>query len=126
MVAGRVLKTPEIPTTLPTMDEVMGRPDLPDAAAVLRYYLEQFRPEALHVHTIHAETEGMGQLENFTAMVRALKERGAKFVMLREVAARLVQSELPVCEVIRTELAGRAGWVAGQGEPRAGAGSVLI
>lgn len=116
-VAGRVLSTPEIPTTLPTLDEVMGRPDLPDAAAVLRFYLDQFRPGELNVHTIHAETEGMGQLESFTAMVRALKDRGAKFLMLREVAARLNRAELPVCEVIRTELPGRAGWVAGQGEP---------
>jgi undecaprenyl phosphate-alpha-L-ara4FN deformylase len=115
-VAGRVLATPEIPTTLPTLDEVMGRPDLRDPAAVLRFYLEQFRPGDLNVHTIHAETEGMGQLDSFTAIVRALKERGAKFVMLREVAARLVRTELPICDVIRTELPGRAGWVAGQGE----------
>jgi undecaprenyl phosphate-alpha-L-ara4FN deformylase len=117
-VAGRVLNTPEIPTTLPTLDEVMGRSDLPDASAVLRFYLDQFRPGDLNVHTIHAETEGMGQLESFTAMVRALKERGAKFVMLREVAARLDHAELPVCEVIRTELPGRAGWIAAQGEAR--------
>ncbi len=117
-VAERVLDTPEIPTTLPTLDEVMGRADLPDASAVLRFYLDQFRSDALNVHTIHAETEGMGQLESFTAMVRALKERGAKFVMLREAAARLVRAELPICEVIRTELPGRAGWVAGQGEAR--------
>jgi undecaprenyl phosphate-alpha-L-ara4FN deformylase len=117
-VAGRVLDTPEIPTTLPTLDEVMGRADLRDASAVLRYYIEQFRPDGLNVHTIHAETEGMGQLESFTAMVRTLKERGAKFVMLREVAAGLNRAELPVCEVIRTELPGRAGWVAGQGEAR--------
>jgi undecaprenyl phosphate-alpha-L-ara4FN deformylase len=118
LVAGDVLKTPEIPTTLPTLDEVMGRAGLPDAPAVLRFYLNQFRPDTLNVHTIHAETEGMGQLESFTAMVRALKERGAKFVTLREVAARLNCAELPVCEVIRTELEGRAGWVAGQGDAR--------
>jgi undecaprenyl phosphate-alpha-L-ara4FN deformylase len=115
-VAGRVLDTPEIPTTLPTLDEVMGRRDLPDAAAVLRFFLDQFRPGVLNVHTIHAETEGMGQLESFTAIVRALKDRGAKFVMLRDAAARLVRAELPVCDVVRTELPGRAGWVAGQGE----------
>src|SRR5208337_5683467 len=98
-IEGLVLTTPEIPTTLPTLDEVMGRRDLPDSGALLRFYMNEFKPEGLNVHTIHAETEGMGQLESFTAIVRALKERGAKFVQLREVASRLNRAELPVCEV---------------------------
>ena len=37
-------------------------------AAAHRFYLEQFKDDALNVHTIHAETEGMGQLEMFTAL----------------------------------------------------------
>jgi hypothetical protein len=48
-------------------------------------------------------------------MVRTLKERGAKFVRLDEVAKRLGNAELPVCEVVRATLPGRAGWVAAQG-----------
>jgi undecaprenyl phosphate-alpha-L-ara4FN deformylase len=115
IVEGRVLMTPEIPTTLPTLDEVMGRPGLADSAAVLRFYLDEFKPDGLNVHTIHAETEGMGQLESFTSLVRGLKERGARFVRMDEIASRLNRSELPTCEVIRIELPGRAGWVAGQG-----------
>ncbi len=115
IVGRNVLTAPEIPTTLPTLDEVLGRPDLSDSGAVLRFYLEQFRPAELNVHTIHAETEGMGQLESFTALVRALKERGARFVRMEEIAARLNRAELPACEVRRIELPGRAGWVAGQG-----------
>ena len=118
VVEGRVLATPEIPTTLPTLDEVMGRRDLPDDSAVREFYLGLCKPHALNVHTIHAETEGMGQLESFTALVRALKERGARFVQLREVASRLNRAELPVCEVIRTTLPGRAGWISAQGPDR--------
>ena len=76
------------------------------------------KPDALNVHTIHAETEGMGQLENFTALIRALKERGATFVQLREVAWRLNRAELPACEVVRTTLPGRAGWISAQGPAR--------
>jgi peptidoglycan/xylan/chitin deacetylase (PgdA/CDA1 family) len=115
IVEGRVLTIPEIPTTLPTLDEVMGRPDLPDNTALLRFYLDQFKPEGLNVHTVHAETEGMGQLENFTALVRALKDRGAIFVRLDAIAARLNRTELPSSEVVRIETPGRSGWVAGQG-----------
>ncbi len=117
LVNGTILATPEIPTTMPTLDEVMGRRGLTDSAAVRKFYLGTFKPDALNVHTIHAETEGMGQLESFAALIRALKERGAKFVQLREVASRLDPSELPVCEVIRTTIAGRAGWISAQGPP---------
>jgi len=115
MVDGRALATPEIPSTVPTLDEVMGRADLGDTAALLRFYLDQFKPDQLNVHTIHAETEGMGQLENFAALVGALRERGARFVRMDAVASGLNRAELPTCQVIRTEVPGRAGWVAAQG-----------
>lgn len=114
-VEGRILATPEIPTTLPTMDEVMGRPDLPDGAALQRFYLEQFSADSLNVHTVHAETEGMAYLESFASLVRALKERGARFMRLDELAGNLKVAELPVCEVIRATIPGRAGWISAQG-----------
>ena len=115
VVDGRVLTTPEIPSTVATLDEVMGRADLGDNAALLHFYLDQFKPNQLNVHTIHAETEGMGQLENFAALLGALKERGARFVRMDAVASGLNLAELPVCPVVRTEVPGRAGWVAVQG-----------
>jgi undecaprenyl phosphate-alpha-L-ara4FN deformylase len=114
-IDGDVLSTPEIPTTLPTLDEVMGRDDLPNPAALLEFYLAQFSAERLNVHTVHAETEGMGELESFTVLVRALKQRRASFVRLGQIASRLKSAELPVCEVVRTTLPGRAGWVSAQG-----------
>ena len=114
-IDGVTLATLEIPTTLPTLDEVMGRADLPDAAAIRSFYLDQFKGDALNVHTIHAETEGMSQLESFTALVRALKERGASFVRLDQVAARHKPPELPICSVICDYLPGRAGWISAQG-----------
>jgi peptidoglycan/xylan/chitin deacetylase (PgdA/CDA1 family) len=120
IVEGRILKTIEIPTTLPTLDEVMGRPEIPDADAAHRFYLEQFKDDALNVHTVHAETEGMGQLEMFTSLLRALKERGAEFLKLEDVASNLNASELPVCAVIRATLPGRAGWISAQGDEKGG------
>jgi undecaprenyl phosphate-alpha-L-ara4FN deformylase len=112
---GEILNAPEIPTTLPTMDEVMGSPDLPDDDSLVRFYINRMSAGALNVHTVHAETEGMGHLATFTSLVWALKERGAHFVRLCDVAARLTASELPICAVIRTTLPGRAGWISAQG-----------
>jgi peptidoglycan/xylan/chitin deacetylase (PgdA/CDA1 family) len=114
-VDSTILTTPEIPTTLPTMDEVMGTEGLESPEAIVRFYLERVSADSLNVHTIHAETEGVRQLDTFVAIVRGLKERGARFVQLGEVAQRLRTAELPVCEVLRTTMAGRAGWISAQG-----------
>jgi len=116
-IAGEVFATPEIPTTLPTLDEVMG-PELAECGAIVRFYLDRINAEALNVHTIHAETEGMGQLETFVALVRALKDRAARFIQLRDAAVALDRAALPVCDVVRTTLPGRAGWLSAQGPQR--------
>jgi peptidoglycan/xylan/chitin deacetylase (PgdA/CDA1 family) len=118
-----VFVTPEIPTTLPTMDEMMGAPELSDSEAIVDFYLKQFSAITLNVHTIHAETEGMAHLETFKGLLRGLKEGGARFVQLREIASGLATTELPVCELIRTTLPGRAGWVSAQGPEIGGANS---
>jgi undecaprenyl phosphate-alpha-L-ara4FN deformylase len=114
-VDGTILETPEIPTTLPTMDEAMGTEGLDNRDALAQFYLERFTASALSVHTIHAETEGRSQFDTFAAIIRGLKERGARFVQLQEIAQRLSRAELPVCEVKRMTLPGRAGWVSAQG-----------
>lgn len=117
-IDGTILNTPEIPTTLPTMDEVMCTAELNTADALTRFYLRQFSESRLNVHTIHAETEGISQLDTFAAIVRGLIERGARFVQLGEIAQRLFGVELPVCEVKRITLQGRAGWISAQGEEK--------
>jgi peptidoglycan/xylan/chitin deacetylase (PgdA/CDA1 family) len=117
VIGAETLGTPEIPTTLPTLDEVMNRPGLDDPASIVNFYVERVRPDALNVHTVHAETEGMGQFDTFAALVRALKDRGAAFVRIVDIAARLDLEALPRCPVIRTSLDGRAGWISAQGPP---------
>jgi undecaprenyl phosphate-alpha-L-ara4FN deformylase len=114
-IDGEIRKVPEIPTTLPTMDEVMGTPGLDSSSELARFYVERFAADALNVHTIHAETEGMSQLETLVAIIRGLKQRGAKFIQLNDVVRTLDPAALPVCEVIRTTLNGRAGWISAQG-----------
>jgi peptidoglycan/xylan/chitin deacetylase (PgdA/CDA1 family) len=113
-IDGMVFDTPEIPTTLPTLDEVMGTAEVTKAGSLVSFYLDRMRKGALNVHTIHAETEGMGQLDAFSSLVDALKQRGAQFVRLGDIAANLVNRELPIYEVIRTSLPGRAGWISAQ------------
>ena len=114
-IGGLVMNVPEIPTTLPTLDEVLGTREVPDGAAAVRYYSERLDDSTLNVHTVHAETEGMGELATFAAIVDTWRTHGVSFVQLGEVAQRLTAQELPICEVIRKTLPGRAGWISAQG-----------
>jgi hypothetical protein len=57
----------------------------------------------------------------FTELLRGLKERGAEFVRLEEIASGLNAMELPVCPVIHATLTGRAGWISAQGGESAAA-----
>jgi len=116
---GRILATPEIPTTWPTLDEILGTPALAAAGSIARFYLGQLREEAVNVHTIHAETEGMAQLDDFASLIDAIKGSGASFVTLGEVAARLEGEHLPAHEVIRMTIPGRAGWISVQASQHA-------
>ncbi|MGH7987227.1 MAG: polysaccharide deacetylase family protein [Candidatus Binataceae bacterium] len=118
VVEGRALLTPEIPTTLPTLDEMLGTREVPDGASAVHFYLQRFREDALNVHTIHAETEGISQFDHFTELIRSLAEHGAAFVRMEQVAQRLAAAELPACEVTRRTIPGRAGWVSVQGPIR--------
>jgi hypothetical protein len=113
------MDVPEIPTTLPTLDEILGTREVPDGRAAIAYYRSHLDEAGLNVHTIHAETEGMGELGTFAAIVDEWLDRGAAFVQLGEVAGRLIINALPVCEVIRKTLPGRAGWISAQGAPLA-------
>lgn len=113
-VNSHILSTLEIPTTLPTLDEVMGTPAFEAAGSLSNFYLRRLSDDALNVHTIHAETEGMSQFAPFADWIKALKDRGARFVQLREIAARLRSTELPITEIIHATLPGRAGWISAQ------------
>jgi len=110
---GRVFRTPQIPTTLPTMDEILGR-DGCTADNVNDIYISLLT-EGLNVHTVHAEMEGMSMLSKLDELVKRAKSEGAEFVTLKEEAAKLNKEELPICEMIQREIPGRAGAVSLQG-----------
>lgn len=115
---GRVFKTPQIPTTLPTLDELLGRPEYPEKDLVDTYLHRLVRP-GLHVLTIHAELEGMAYCGWFEQLLEAAHNRGVQFVSLATVATGLHTegSRLPVCEVMQGSVDGRSGQLAVQGPP---------
>jgi undecaprenyl phosphate-alpha-L-ara4FN deformylase len=102
---GQLFRAPEIPTTLPTLDELYGR-GARTAPALVEHWIGLLRPGALNVHTIHAELEGGPHLDVLEALLVRLRDR-ARFVRLCDVAAGLTMSKLPICEVEEGRLPGR-------------------
>lgn len=111
VAGGRRFRTPEIPTTWPTLDEVYGQ-IASDPGMLIDFYRAQLRP-ALNVHTIHAEVEGMRHRTLFEALLDALLP-GVEFVRLIDVAEKLHLDTLPVGRIVARPIAGRAGTVATQ------------
>jgi peptidoglycan/xylan/chitin deacetylase (PgdA/CDA1 family) len=114
---GRVFRTLEIPSTLPTFDELLGRPEYPDDR-IVPHYLSLMREDTVNVLTIHAEIEGMGKRALFRALLRACADRGVQFVRLDEVARALLadRAALPVRDQVLASVDGRSGLVATQAD----------
>lgn len=111
VMGGKRYSTLQIPTTLPTADEVLGRDglnpdDLPD------YYFKLLTP-GLNVLTIHTELEGGVISRQFGQLLARLQERQISCVTLAEAAAAV--GDAPDCGLSMGMLEGRSLPVALQG-----------
>jgi undecaprenyl phosphate-alpha-L-ara4FN deformylase len=115
-IAGRVFKTLEIPSTLPTFDELLGRPEFPDEK-IVPHYLSLLKSEQPNILTIHAEIEGMMKLPLFRELLTALVNQGVQLVRMDDLARDLLahREMVPVQSLVMAEIEGRSGLVATQG-----------
>lgn len=112
VVAGQRFSHVQVPTTLPTYDELIGRQCTPD-----RYnecLLQQIRFDRLHVLTIHAEVEGIVCLALFRDFLDKAAQRGITFGPLGGLLSR--RTGIAESGIRRTAVAGRDGWLACQEE----------
>ena len=110
---GTVYKTLQIPTTLPTLDELLGRPEYPEER-ISEYYLALLVPNKLNVLTIHAELEGMRQIILFRSLLEQVRERRIQVKKLDDLAVTLLKnpSSIPLCDLISGTVDGRSGTLA--------------
>lgn len=115
LVDGSPVPVPQLPTTLPTFDELIGREDLGTEDPVDHLLaLVDRAPAADQVFTLHAELEGGAYLDSFERLLRAWKERGVQLTDLAGFARRLDPGALPRCSIIAGSIAGRSGTLAMQ------------
>jgi peptidoglycan/xylan/chitin deacetylase (PgdA/CDA1 family) len=126
VVNGQRSTVLQMPTTLPTLDEVAGDPAL-TGAALQEHYLAMFArvpgsdfpgaPEDparrhLHVYTGHTEVEGRSYADWFEGLITRLQAEGVEFATMRAAAQQLRQAgDTPVGGIHQGELPGRAGTV---------------
>ncbi len=109
-IRGRVLDLLEIPTTLPTLDEDLGRDGITPETYVDRL-VARYRPGETEVLTLHAETEGLAHRPLFRALLARHRALGIEHLTAEEYAAE-TRDQAGVREVVLGEIPGRAGRVA--------------
>lgn len=112
---GEIARCPQLPTTLPTLDELIGIDDITEDNVHERL-LELTATPATHVFTLHAELEGRKLAPVFERLLTGWREQGYELVPLKDIAAGLDMAVLPRCEMVRGEVPGRSGTLMIQGE----------
>jgi len=107
---GVLIGCPQLPTTLPTLDELIGLHD-----DVVQHLLSR-SGNGDHVFTAHAELEGGKLMPMFEALLAGWKSQGYELVALEAMHRTLDVARLPRCEVLQGTVPGRSGMLAVQGE----------
>ncbi len=112
----------QLPTTLPTLDEMIGLDGVNENNVVDRI-LTLTKSEAPngHVFTLHAELEGMKFAPIFEQLLNGWQKQGHELLSLGAYLNSLAWNELPLHEVATGPIPGRSGLLAIQGrQVRAG------
>jgi len=112
LIDGAASSLLQVPVTLPTLDEVLGRNGA-TARAFHERVLRELDPGRLNVLCAHAESEGRAYLKDFEDFLDRLRAEGWRIVPLREIA-RGLSGGLPACGIARASIDGRAGEVSVQ------------
>ena len=129
LLGSEVSSCPQLPTTLPTFDELLGVGGVTEAnIAAALFALSQNAAQGagesaqsaeaaegcLQVFTLHAELEGMLLLDAFEALLHQWRESGAQVTRMAKIHERAMQRPLPRRAVVQGEVPGRSGLLAVQ------------
>ena len=112
---AEIIAVPQLPTTLPTLDELMNR-DGVTLENIAQHILQMTAdaPEIGHVYTLHAELEGQKWMPIFEQLLQGWQAQGYELVSMQKYLQGLDISALPRHEVRMLEVEGRVGTLASQ------------
>ncbi|MBK7744660.1 MAG: polysaccharide deacetylase family protein [Betaproteobacteria bacterium] len=113
---AELIRCPQLPTTLPTLDELIGRDGVTEDNVAAHLLERTALPCAAgHVYTLRADLEGRDLAPAFDRLLTGWKSQGWRPVALRAMLERLQPLALPRCVVAPGAIPGRCGSVLVQG-----------
>jgi len=110
------IRCPQFPTTLPTLDEMVGLDSVTEAN-VAAHLLERTRDLGVdQVFTLHAELEGMRLASQFEQLLLGWKAQGLSVGPVRSLYESVEPMALPRCSTGPGTVEGRTGTLLVQGE----------
>ena len=110
VIDGEIVACPQIPTTLPTLDEILAiEPGFTPEQAADRIVQLSLAIPGDHVVTLRAELEGVKFAGLAERMLSAWREAGCTLVALRTLRADLDLALLPRHTVLFSNVPGRTG-----------------
>lgn len=111
---AEIIACPQLPTTLPTLDELVGRDGITvDNVAQHLLNITAQPNDSGHVYTLHAELEGQKWMPVLEQLLAGWQAQGYDLVSMRQYRASLPKT-LPRSEVRFAEVEGRSGVLAVQ------------
>jgi undecaprenyl phosphate-alpha-L-ara4FN deformylase len=116
-IAGQTLSTMQLPTTLPTLDEVLGVGQW-SSDNVHDHFLNLTAHDVRdHVFTLHAELEGQKLSPVFERLLAGWNAQGYRMVSMADYYAQLDLTRIPACTVHYDSVPHRSGRLMMQGQP---------
>ncbi|MEW5890438.1 MAG: polysaccharide deacetylase family protein [Pseudomonadota bacterium] len=116
VVEAEPIPVPQLPTTLPTLDELIGVGDLTEHTVADHLLRLTAAGDAGHVYTLHAELEGMKLASVLERLLTGWREQGYTLCSLGDLAADLSMAALPQHHIDEGTIPGRSGMLALQGD----------
>jgi peptidoglycan/xylan/chitin deacetylase (PgdA/CDA1 family) len=113
---GEIVACPQLPTTLPTLDELIGIDDLTPDNVHLHLLRLTTTAAQDHVFTLNAELEGLKLGDTLERLLTGWREQGYELVSMGTLRDALDPALLPRHDMVRGEIPGRDGSLMLQGE----------
>jgi peptidoglycan/xylan/chitin deacetylase (PgdA/CDA1 family) len=112
---AEIIACPQLPTTLPTLDELVGRDGITIENVAQHLLNITSTPSATgHVYTLHAELEGQKWMPIFEQLLQGWSEQGYELVSMLQYLKGFKLADLPRYEVKLGTVEGRSGTLAVQ------------
>ena len=115
---AELIRCPQLPTTLPTLDELIGMDGITENNVAERLLAETASADGsgpAQIFTLHAELEGMRLAPVLEALLAGWKAQGYTLVSMRALYETMQALALPRCEVGPGTVFGRSGMLFCQG-----------